>query len=210
MVDPSTDPLCLIPLSHKPQHSSDYPPWFATNDRVRDENHKAWKHRYKFFSHCLAHKREKEFCQYFGNMSGEEMHQRANKAQVIQQLVDEQPAFDKSHLKYERTMARIIENLQAKEVRPKHMSEPLWPKYKYAHCGRERVEADYHKEAQDPLHHFKEIDRHVPTVPTRRLGASSTDVCEIAAAKLTDSSASKKKRDRPRRSQSESALKARS
>merc|ERR1719313_2888285 len=84
--------------------------------------------------------------------------------------------LDPKRYTFEQTMGRIIGNLQEKAARPKHMTRPLWDKYKYFSNGRDRLDADHHYQEQDHLHTFKEIDLPVPTKMQK--SSSSMDIVE--------------------------------
>lgn len=194
------DPLYLIPNTYKPANDQDFPPWTTADPREND--HKMWLHKYKFFSHALANKREEQFCQFYGGMSQVGTKETAGRA-AGSKCADIWPTLDAKKFTYEATMERIIGNLEEKGNCPKHMTEPLWNKYKYFSGGRERLIPDDHGQEQDHLHTFKNIDRPVATQKLRG-SASSTDVVEQAAARLQRKDRTTKQP--PRKSQSEAAL----
>merc|ERR1719231_1643052 len=78
------DPLYLIPTTYQPKHGEDYPPWMSATSRQNNGNevvdYKMWKHRYKFFSHALANRREEQHCQFYGSMSKEDTMNIAKRA----------------------------------------------------------------------------------------------------------------------------------
>jgi hypothetical protein len=180
------DPLYLIPASWKAKNDQDYAPWMTADVREREGDYKLWLHRYKFFSHALANRREEQHCQFYGSMSKEDTMARGQFAKHAKCAdTSEWKTLDPKRYTFEQTMGRIIGNLEEKAAQPKHMTRPLWDKYKYFNGlnGRENLEADCNQQEQDPLHHFKVMDM---SVPKQKLKTSSStlDVAEQAATRV--------------------------
>jgi len=120
---------------------------------------------------------------------------------------DKWPTLEADKFTYEATMERIIGNIQEKAHKPKHMTKPLWEKYKYFSHGSDRRDADYHQQEQDHLHTFKYIDMPVPTKVTMTKqpvrSSSAMDVVEQATRKLQKERRPKRA---PQKSPSEGSL----
>lgn len=217
-----SDPLYLIPASYQPKKDGDHPPWMTAEHRERKGDFKLWQHKYKFHSHTLAHHRADQRCEFYGGMSGAGAMNIAQQAKAAATVNDPWPHLDKNAFTYEATMERIIGDLHERANKVGHLHKPNWEKYKFfsgGGPGRERIEADYHKQEQDHLHTFKKIDMPTPQLnttfkvdsqgkplPTQRLpglnaSSSSTDVVEQATQKLE-----LKTRRIPQKSQSVGAM----
>jgi len=200
------DPLYTIPNTYKAKNDQDLPPWMTAE--ARDHDFKLWQHRYKYFSHVPAHKREQVFCQFYGAMSNTDTMATANKASSTK-CAEMWPTLNASKFTYDATMERIIGNVNANATMPKHMTEPLWDKYKYIGGGGmpRCLERDYHKGTeQDSLHSFKIVDKHVP-VPRMKPTVSSASTGFIHRADVVEQATARPSpKKEPRRSSSEAMI----